>query len=62
MDTTDARVRSGSQSKIPAILFWLVAAAVLLRSVTVVFDRGTNDAGSGLGRWRPQHFGEAGRH
>jgi len=53
MDTTDGRVRSGLQSKIPPILFWLVAAAVVLRIVTAAVDRGKKDEGSGLVRWRP---------
>jgi thiol:disulfide interchange protein len=53
MDTTDGRVRSGPQSKIPPILFWLVAAAVVLRIVTATVDHGKKDKGSGLVRWLP---------
>jgi thiol:disulfide interchange protein len=53
MDTTDGRVRSGPQSKIPPILFWLVVAAIALRIVTAALDRGKKDEGSGLVRWRP---------
>jgi thiol-disulfide isomerase/thioredoxin len=53
MDTTDERVRSGPQSKIPPILFWLVVAAIVLRIVTASLDRGKKDEGSGLVRWQP---------
>ena len=54
MVTTDGRVRSGPQSKIPPILFWLIAAALALRFLTVALDRGKKDEGSGLVRWRPR--------
>jgi thiol:disulfide interchange protein len=54
MDTTDGGVRSGPQSKIPPILFWLVAAAIVLRILTVALDRGKKDEGPGLVRWRPR--------
>jgi thiol:disulfide interchange protein len=52
MDTTDARVRSGPQSKIPSILFWLVVAAIVVRIVTASLDRGKSDEGSGLVHWQ----------
>jgi hypothetical protein len=54
MDTTDGQAQSGSQSKIPPILFWLVVAAIVLRIVTASVDRGKKDEGSGLVRWRPR--------
>jgi thiol:disulfide interchange protein len=55
MDTTDRPLRSGPQSKLPAILFWLVVAALAFRIVTAVAGRGTKetDAGAGLVKWRP---------
>jgi thiol:disulfide interchange protein len=43
----------GSQSKIPSIFFWVLGAAVLLRIVTAVADRGKSDAGAGRVRWQP---------
>ncbi len=54
MDTTDGKARSGPQSKIPPILFWFFAAAIVLRILTVAFDRGMKAEGSGLVRWRPR--------
>jgi thiol:disulfide interchange protein len=44
--------RSGSQSRIPAILFWILAVAVVFRVATAV--RGNPGAGaqSGLVRWQ----------
>ena len=53
MDTTDGGVRSGPQSKIPPILFWIVVAAIVLRIVTAALDRGKKDEGAGLVRWQP---------
>jgi thiol:disulfide interchange protein len=43
----------GSQSRIPPLLLWVLAAAILLRIVTAVFHRGTPDSGEGLVRWHP---------
>ncbi len=55
MATTDEKVRSGPQSKLPRILFWLVAAALVFRIVTLVAGRGTKDEGAaGLVAWRPR--------
>jgi thiol:disulfide interchange protein len=55
MDRSDAvRVPEGSQSKIPAALLWIAAAAVVFRIVTGVMDRGkSSDTGTGLIRWQP---------
>jgi thiol:disulfide interchange protein len=58
MDETEAaplppRSREGgSQSRLPAVLFWIVGAAVLLRVATAVFDRGAKAEGPGLIRWQ----------
>lgn len=52
MDTTDRAVRSGPQSKLPPILFWVLVAALLLRIVTAVTGRGKNEEATGLIRWR----------
>ena len=55
MATTDEKVRSGPQSKLPRILFWLVAAALVVRIVTLVAGRGTKEEGAaGLVAWRPR--------
>jgi len=48
-----AKRPGGSQSKIPAIFFWILGAAVLLRIVTAVADRGKSATGAGLVRWQP---------
>ena len=42
----------GSQSRLPAVLFWIVGAAVLLRVATAVFDRGAKGDQAGLVRWQ----------
>lgn len=57
MARTDENVLSGPQSKLPRILFWLVAAALVFRIITVVAGREKKedaDAGAGLVSWRPQ--------
>ena len=54
MDRTESRVdtpaspKKGSQARIPAILLWLVAAAVALRIVTAYADRGQGAETGGL--------------
>lgn len=45
--------RSGSQTQLPRILLWIVAAAVVLRIVTVIADRPKADGGAGLVPWQP---------
>ena len=55
MDRTDETVRSGPQSKLPRVLFWFFAAALVFRIVTVLVGREKKeDAGTGLISWRPQ--------
>ena len=54
MGMTDESVRSGPQSRIPPILLWLVAAAVVLRIVTAAVGHEKKDEGSGLIRWQPR--------
>lgn len=55
MATTDEKVQSGPQSKLPRILFWLLAAALVFRIVTLVAGRGTKEEGAaGLVAWRPR--------
>ena len=55
MARTDENVRSGPQSKLPRILFWVVAAALVFRIITVVAGREKKeDVGAGLITWRPQ--------
>jgi thiol-disulfide isomerase/thioredoxin len=49
-----SKSEGGSQSKIPATLFWVVAAAILLRVATVVFDRGKKEEAIGLVHWQPR--------
>ena len=59
MDRTESRAdttaspKKGSQARIPAILLWLVAAAVALRIVTAYADRGQGAETGGLVRWQP---------
>src|SRR5712692_2620441 len=43
----------GSQSKVPKMLFWLLAAAFLFRVETAILDREGKDSGEGLVRWQP---------
>src|SRR5438105_13494768 len=42
-----------SQSKVPRLLFWLLAAAFLFRIETAILDREGKDSGEGLVRWQP---------
>jgi thiol:disulfide interchange protein len=51
MDRTEALAFSRSQSQLPPVLFWILLAAVLLRVVTGVMDRGS---AVGLVRWQPR--------
>jgi thiol:disulfide interchange protein len=43
----------GSQSKVPGLLYWLLAAALLFRIGTGILDRQGKDLGEGLVRWQP---------
>jgi thiol:disulfide interchange protein len=43
----------GSQSKVPGLLYWLLAAALLFRIGTGILDRQGKDPGQGLVRWQP---------
>jgi thiol:disulfide interchange protein len=56
MDRTDAGpfARGQSQSRLSPVLAWALAAAVLLRIVTAVMDRGAADHGEGLIQWQPR--------
>ncbi len=56
MDRTDAApfARAQSQSRLSPVLAWALAAAVLLRIVTAVMDRGVAESGGGLIRWQPR--------
>jgi thiol:disulfide interchange protein len=55
MARTDGKVPSGPQSRLPRILFWLVAAALVFRILTVVMGREKKEEGAaGLVSWRPQ--------
>jgi len=55
MATTEGRVPSGSQSKLPRVLFWFFAAALVFRIITAVAGREKKeDSGAGLVTWRPQ--------
>lgn len=47
-----ASAKKGILSRVPAILFWVVAAAVLARVATVVFHRGEKAERVGLVKWR----------
>lgn len=58
MEPTEPRkpTRSGSQSRIPAVLLWIFAAAVVFRIVTGMTGRGAGtagDPGAGLVHWQP---------
>jgi thiol:disulfide interchange protein len=44
---------AGPQTRIPAILFWIVAAAVALRIVTAFADRSKETETAGLVTWQP---------
>lgn len=52
MATSEERRRLGSQAKLPSLLFWVLAAAVVFRIVTALIDRAGNTAQSGLVRWQ----------
>ena len=55
MAPTDGKAPSGPQSRLPRILFWLVAAALVFRIVTVLVGREKKEEGAtGLISWRPQ--------
>jgi thiol:disulfide interchange protein len=55
MATTDGKAPSGSQSRLPRILFWLVAAALVFRILTVVLGREKKEEGAPeLISWRKQ--------
>jgi len=43
----------GSQSKVPGLLFLLLAAALLFRIGSAILDRPGKDSGEGLVRWQP---------
>jgi thiol:disulfide interchange protein len=43
----------GSQSKVPKLLFWLLAGALLFRVETAILDSEGKDLGEGLVRWQP---------
>jgi len=43
----------GSQSRVPRLLFWLLAAAFLFRIETAILDREGKDSGEGLVHWQP---------
>lgn len=49
-----SRREGGSQSRLPAILFWVVAAALLARIAVVVAGRGKTEERVGLVRWHPR--------
>ena len=42
------------QSRLSPVLLWVLAAAVLLRVVTAVMDRGGRTPGGGLVEWQPR--------
>ena len=53
MARTDEAVPSGPQSKLPRVIFWFFAAALVFRIIVAV--RGEKeDGGAGLISWRPQ--------
>jgi thiol:disulfide interchange protein len=54
MATTDEKIPSAPQSKLPRILFWFFAAALVFRIVTVVTSRGKTEEAVGLIAWRQQ--------
>ncbi len=53
MDGIEAAAPQQSQSRLSPILFWVLLAAVVLRVVTAVMDRGGTD-GTGRIRWQPR--------
>jgi thiol:disulfide interchange protein len=54
MDRTEAAPFPRSQSRLSPVLFWALLAAVVLRIVTGVMDRGGPDGGVGLVHWQPR--------
>lgn len=55
MATTEGKGPSGPQSKLPRVLFWFFAAALVFRIITAVAGREKKeDLGAGLITWRPQ--------
>lgn len=55
MDRTEATADCARpQSRLSPVLFWALAAAVLLRIVTAVMDRSGKETGGGLVRWQPR--------
>jgi thiol:disulfide interchange protein len=55
MDRTEAAPACArSQSRLSPVLLWVLAAAVLLRIVTAVMDRGGKEPGAGLVEWQPR--------
>jgi len=48
-----ARGPAGPQTRIPSILFWIVAAAIALRIVTAFADRSKDTETAGLVQWQP---------
>jgi thiol:disulfide interchange protein DsbD len=53
MDRTETAPASRSQARVSPVFFWAVLAALILRVVTGVMDRGAGD-GVGLVRWQPR--------
>ena len=47
------RTETGSQSRLPRTLFWVLAAAIALRVVTGVMEKTGKDSGAGLVHWQP---------
>ncbi|HTD52332.1 MAG TPA: thioredoxin family protein [Thermoanaerobaculia bacterium] len=57
--TDPPRLREGSQSRIPSILFWILAAAVVFRLVTALTHRGQAEKTAGLVRWQSPEMAAA---
>jgi thiol:disulfide interchange protein len=53
VEQTSDRGSAGPQTRIPAILFWIVAAAIALRIVTAFAGRDKAAETAGLVRWAP---------
>jgi thiol:disulfide interchange protein len=55
MDRTEAPAAcTRPQSRLSPVLLWVLAAAVLLRIVTAVMERGGKESGPGLVEWQPR--------
>ena len=54
-DSTGPKPPSGPQRRIPRTLLWIAGAAVILRIVVAIADRGhpSDETGGGLVRWQP---------